>query len=1084
MPSGQYAYDPYADEYAAQLDPNYVPPAPQQAVPMTDASSSNNGTYTAAPPSQQPTVDPGLYTPDQAMQAAGGQPVAPAPASEYQPVAGGVVYDNSGPADTSYQTPANGYPINQGVPPAPGAGYSPPVNSDSLHADPAQSYLYESAVNQFQQQQQPKPQGELKPQDTYLGGINPAIPRAHAWNPIVPEQRNNAGIDGLQHQPALQERHNTRGTDAFGQTGTDGTSDPHYVPPPPQGGGNPNTISGSAMYGAGGKHAYETPYSTGVATATPYLEDGTLTPTTNDPLVQLANGSTLRSSIGFGRSAPSRDGRRNTSGSGTLRIPEPTADFAVPVAQDLAHQAFGNVTHPATALPVNQHVGLDRDLPVPGPLSNPDHLGGLLHAVMGNPADAVILPLMQQAAISAMGDNRVPREDESGKFSLRASENQTSWKDTGSPDAADALGNIFGHSWDMQTPENFSPSNLPYWHDSSTPEDIADAIAGFRNAGNWIADPSGSQNVDPNNWWDKSAYPWLATAAAGIAKTENNPGYDPLNPLATGSLVGQAVAPTVSDAAGASKKSAEAAVNKAATDFSATPQGQQVSAFKDRAASAIQQSHDASQRMVDQAANLKSNVDAGVKKAQGILAGKALAAKASGRIPDMPRLDIPPELVDFMNTPLPHIGDHVPSMDESLTGRLLQSGQQVGSILAGKNTAPPGKGVAAQEPTPNVAPDVLATGQSLLDQARHGWGWPDTRLQQKQAKNALLQADQAIEGADAATQNWLLRHGIDQTKVQDAAAPVIQAAGDQAAAQGWGLVDRVIGGVKTKTDPAVYGPGRATYQPGAKITGQGVESPSSSTPTMGTPDVGQRFGGTREADLQNRIVATQSAWQADGRVDGQGNLSGQMLARAQAPENRHVDANGNWTAKALADGIIVYSEAVGKKANLRDMAALHGMDGADAPTTREATDADLAGSGVVATDTGSGSNDSKPYVPYSKNSNSGYTSHSYGGGGGRSYGGGGGGSYGHPQPNIDEARSVLGPDFMKGFMDDFAFKDMFGADFPFGEHGSPAGGHTSSRKTGRKTKRSKYGKTRRGTPPNTSARKKPTTVGFPGSKKP
>jgi uncharacterized membrane protein YgcG len=173
----------------------------------------------------------------------------------------------------------------------------------------------------------------------------------------------------------------------------------------------------------------------------------------------------------------------------------------------------------------------------------------------------------------------------------------------------------------------------------------------------------------------------------------------------------------------------------------------------------------------------------------------------------------------------------------------------------------------------------------------------------------------------------------------------------------------------------------------------------------------------------------------------------------------YVDADGNWTDAAATDGH-VSPEKVGRPAQPIDLRFVQ-RTGDASNDVREATEADVAGDTPIATDANSGggsnSGGNSGWVDY------GSSRRSYDGGGG-GYGGGGGGYSGGF--DIDAARSVLGPDFMKDFMADFAFRDMFGADFPFGDTGSPRG--SRSRTRGMKSKRGKRTKMSR-------SRKKGTT---------
>jgi hypothetical protein len=207
MPPGRYApaYDPYADEYAALQDPNYVPAAP---VPMTDASTSNGGTYSADPNAPLPAAAPPIdyQTGYQAPTTAGYAPV------DEQPYA----FEGS---EAAYDQP-----IGNGAPPPPAGSNTltnnPLSTSGSMPFSGSDPALPPAPVAQ---EASPEP----KENETYLGGINPLQARQEAWEPISATLRNNAGMDGIQTAPSLLERHETRGQEAFDKQGTTGTTDPY-----------------------------------------------------------------------------------------------------------------------------------------------------------------------------------------------------------------------------------------------------------------------------------------------------------------------------------------------------------------------------------------------------------------------------------------------------------------------------------------------------------------------------------------------------------------------------------------------------------------------------------------------------------------------------------------------------------------------------------------------------------------------------------------------------------------------------------------------------------------------------------------
>jgi hypothetical protein len=207
-----------------------------------------------------------------------------------------------------------------------------------------------------------------------------------------------------------------------------------------------------------------------------------------------------------------------------------------------------------------------------------------------------------------------------------------------------------------------------------------------------------------------------------------------------------------------------------------------------------------------------------------------------------------------------------------------------------------------------------------------------------------------------------------------------------------------------------------------------------------------------------------------GDVDREGRITGKLREEFSKETDEHpafIDANGNWTEAAAE---IIDEGMVGTPAYWHDLLSAKSEGGA----SREATAEDVAGTIPLeeAANSGGGSNTggNSGWIDYGSGGSGGGSRRSGGySGGGRSGGyssrggggGGGGADFGYDLGggfDLDAARSVLGPDFMAGFMDDFKFKDMMS-----GMGGGSSRGMPSKGKKRKMTKR----KTKRGT-------KKPT----------
>jgi hypothetical protein len=206
-----------------------------------------------------------------------------------------------------------------------------------------------------------------------------------------------------------------------------------------------------------------------------------------------------------------------------------------------------------------------------------------------------------------------------------------------------------------------------------------------------------------------------------------------------------------------------------------------------------------------------------------------------------------------------------------------------------------------------------------------------------------------------------------------------------------------------------------------------------------------------------------------GDVDGEGRITGKLLEEYSKETSEHpvfIDANGNWTEAAAQ---MIDEGMVGTPAYWHDMlvtgATNRNSQGELRDGPRDATEADVAGTIPLeeAANSGGGSNTggNSGWIDYGSGGSggSGGGSRRSGGypGGGRSGGyssrggggGGGGADFGYDLGggfDLDAARSVLGPDFMAGFMDDFAFKDMMSSMGGGSSRGMPTKGKRKKRK--------------------------------------
>jgi hypothetical protein len=193
-----------------------------------------------------------------------------------------------------------------------------------------------------------------------------------------------------------------------------------------------------------------------------------------------------------------------------------------------------------------------------------------------------------------------------------------------------------------------------------------------------------------------------------------------------------------------------------------------------------------------------------------------------------------------------------------------------------------------------------------------------------------------------------------------------------------------------------------------------------------------------------------------GDVDREGRITGKLREEFSKETDEHpafIDANGNWTEAAAE---IIDEGMVGTPAYWHDLLSAKSEGGA----SREATAEDVAGTIPLEEAANSGGESNT-------GGNSGWVDYGSGGGsrrsggyssGGRSSGGysrgsggssSGGANFGYDLSggfDLDAARSVLGPDFMAGFMDDFAFKDMLSGMSGGSSRGMPTKGKRKKRK--------------------------------------
>ncbi len=1018
-----YGYDPYADENAAIQDPNYVPAPP-------DGSAYNGADTVQAEPVYAP-VEPGMYSEPVPMAPIEGAAAPPTQTVDYPAAGPGYqdapdsTYGNQVPASAPAPAPASEY--YGGAAPAPASqGYSNPDlvtttypgtgggavrsvsdgSSAQFNTGPSigatEAYggeggktanvgnstevttMYPGTGQEgYRSTDSPPPPEELKESETYLGGINSAIPRADAWNPISRSLRNGAGLDNITQAPDLNERHNTAGADAYGQTGTTGTSDPYETPPRdgsmtngadttlPGGGGSPFDFLGQAV---------ENFRNTDPATNRDALGNA----------LQDLGQEAGRRTLGDGR-RPSGTTLPSGQSVGRGEMPPLYPDGADTIAAMLGldvnskHNLLNQAQHNLAEL-AGEELGqtgeaIEAVAGIPGMLGR-----GAKELLIDTPADLLrTLPLT----------SREGNEADLGKV-------------------AEVVGSLGHYPRQFQT---LFDELQPAWREG-VEEPFQKSGAGQLLDQYWVGDTSAAGATNPIE---------AATSTANDA----NDFFDWEN---LQNLKGDALR---------------------LADPTSLPEGLRDQAQLRRGQLLASQGGQAVQGAVDAVDAIDPE---GV--GQELLArlpqppGGAPAAKAA---PVGKTLGQEPELSfgDRVGRAGADAMDDIRAIDPDNVGQDLlnalpqvsAAGQAMGQRAVDEfrsrtgQSSPPstGIGVAAQEPSSMVAAQegtpVVSTLQSEAQ------GLRDRVVQEKNRAGAVL--PDSIDRAVATV------------------APVIQSGAQ-------GLIDQAVGTTKSKF--GLQGPERPTYLPGERITGAGVEPPA----LQSTADVGQRFGGGLEQFTGADGVTFNPAetLRNNNNIDDGGNIIGSMLSGMA--KNGHVDADGLWTDAAASDGNINFQD-VGKRAQYTDM--LEFRQGAAFPTgdAVEATDADVAGSiPITGTEapaaTGSGWVDypKKPWVNYGNSGGGGGGGYSRGGGGysrgggggysggGGGYSGGGGGGGGFSGGG-GASRDVLGPDFMSGFMDDFAFSDRFGADFPFGMGAGSGSKRTKS--SGKRSKSSRTGRT-------------------------
>jgi hypothetical protein len=1082
-----YAYDPYA-EYVYQ-DPNYVPPPPAdpnaQPAGYRPPDAYETGPMPAPAPASpvggegyQPGTAEGTAAP--AYEVNEYPPAATSPTPTPTEMGGG--YYASGQTSTSY--PADPGPLTANP-----QAVSPPIQESPTHA-PVQNYQNDSRVNTFQQENVPPSPGlgggsysggaigsapsapapEQKPEDVYIGGANQQSGRSSSWSPIAASRRNNAGLDGLQGAPDLLERKETRGQ--------------------------------------------------GVLANIPQYSNENLT------------------------DDPPPVGRKNTGGSGVLDIPEagaPTLDGVWGLATGIGDAIFGGSADTAiydnarentlkqqelAQLQVERGAALGDDLGFDVTNFQPpqsavfDGIKEFLQP-MGNTANDLLGPHTTLGTVFNNADTG----------NVMAIERLMEYLDRTPSENKENLGNWVD-----------SVTN-PYGQDL-TPESQYNPIQiAARQLGNVVPSLMGLSEADTTGGIWGNAKPTNGQLPGAIRV-----GQDALG-TAGGTFMDKFLVPTVQQEAQElnadtfdkfvrqehSDVSASDAVHRVGDDVQTIGA---VEGIKKLSEVDLQKELDRLelQKKIDAVDVTPEAVDGAVARANELLQigrGKALAS--GFRPPTMP-----PSWEEALNTPLPW-PDALGPMPEAngLQMKAMEIGKDLGSRARGslipaqaiQKPVPKGGPRAQPELTrDNPANLVSKDEQGVIQNLDDAVDLPliDVDTQNSPSRNSVTRSDNPAS----------LDSPLDEVD-PDGLGQGLLAMLSQGAGQAQGKLDQASGAIeqrfpglqKTVGDKyldAEKQVGQAAIDAGAGVVdfvddrlnpgppmGGGYYQ-SRTSPTGIAPDTGPtptRDVTVSPLERNERLANHKEQLLKAGRIDENGDLAGENLT--MLTEAGHVK-DGVWQQIAADEGRIP-QEYVGQKPNFLHLNDIRRARGGTSGA-REATDADVAGTDpVVSSGTASnsdsgyqkGSNDwvnypKKQWVNYGSGGGGGgryYGGRSSGGGGysrGGGYSGGGGsrsgggysggsGGSGGGAPGFDFGSMGLGPDFMAGFMDDFAFGDMLsGMDFSGGNvdmgelmsrvGGSRKGKKVSTRMGSRSSKRGRGSKSGRKPTPDTATKKRTPKV--------
>jgi hypothetical protein len=1039
----------------AQYVTNAPPPLTPEEEQALLAASYQTDSYEYGPPTsyenpqQQPTANSGGGTagppPEPVYNALGGAtqyleptpaaaPAGPPPEPAYNALGGATQYLEPTPAAAPAAAPIVPSPEAAAYPPATGAAPYAPQDSASTMA--ANNTFTNNPLSTTPRpgEANADPAKPPKPEDQYIGGNN-APPDPFALLPIEASARNAVGLDDIQANPILNKRQvqdNTLTTaDATGPLSTGASA---FT--------NTGTTTSGLPSGPGniGLPGLTERYQVDQA----QLDRGTQT----NPGALTPSGDFL---TGF------QDSAASIFGDGQVSILDtPTAPRNNGVAGGMPISGYNTGTT-ATGLPSGPgNIGLpgqserykvDQAQMDRGTQTDPG-------AFRGNPFD-LLLPLMQGAAIGAMGDARKPQFDENGNV-VNTAEGQPLLRDTPMPGPADAWATLLGGGLELNAN---SAGGLAFTTDPNSPENIAQIKGAIDRFGE-----AGQEDAGANEWWRTKALPWLDTAQDAISKTENNPGYDYTDPGEITTLASGAMIPSVAPAVTSVKETAKSAAGKQYTD-----------------------------------SGLKGRVDGAVDQAQGILDEKAAQKdqvaqilRGKGARLALDESAIPEGIGNLLNTPLPTLPGQGPPPMTGGIANALKYGEQAGKFLgevpqaaqeallptstAGSGSR--GTGVASQE---GLSPKEMVTrsGAGAFAQEQLGKTDLDERFI-AEGKNLVSQAGQKAGQARSAIQSTLDATDLDE---QATAAVQKKATGAKNDAQRFLHETTGLGSSPTPiSDQFRHVREGRDAQAAAAAQEQPAQGPSARPNVAGSMfadklDRANDWFGTEAGKVYKDLSS-------NGYIDQEGRITGQMLTDYQQDtsgdtklkeEDRHpafIDADGNWTEAAAG---FIDEGMVGTPAFWHDLTATktknRNSQGELRDGPRDATEANIAGSIPLeeAANSGGGSNTggNSGWVNYGSGGGSrrsgGYSGGGRSGGYSRGSGGGSGGgaNFGYDLSggfDLDAARSVLGPDFMAGFMDDFAFKDMLS--------GSSFGGSSKMTKKGKKRKTtSMRRKTKRTKPP-------------------